>query len=240
MLQGGSRSRRVRSAYRPAAALTLASVAVVAAVTILNVRLGGHLVTEHGPIEWLQVVLFAGAGLIGARLAGLERAERRSGAPDVLLGVVFAIFVASEMELPRHFLGKSIKIGRLAREVAAGLPRESLFVLVVAGLVVGLGVYAVRHRAEIISWIWSAIGTSWGRLLLLGAVILVLTAAFERPLNRMMGPHLPRALLEETLELLAALYCFLAMMQRRDPGAPRGRVRLPRTWPRRGAGPGTR
>jgi hypothetical protein len=45
----------------------------------------------------------------------------------------------------------------------------------------------------------------------------MLTELFERPLNRM-GAGLPKALLEESLEMLAALYCFLAMLRRRqDP-----------------------
>jgi hypothetical protein len=54
-------------------------------------------------------------------------------------------------------------------------------------------------------------------LLLLGCSLLVLIELFERSLNRM-GAGLPKPLLEESLELLAALYCFLAMIGRRqDP-----------------------
>ena len=108
--------------------------------------------SEDGPIEWLQVILFAGTALIAARLAVLRWADRRSGAPDVLLAAGFAFLAISEMELPRRILGKSIKIGRMTREVAAGLPREILFVLVVAGLAVGLGVYTFRYRADVVTW----------------------------------------------------------------------------------------
>jgi len=215
MLSGERRTRRGRSAYGPAAALSVATVAVVGAVTLVDGRLAELLVSEHGPIEWLQVVLFAGAALISAQLAALEWSERRSGAPDLLFSASFALLAISEMELPRLLLGKSIRIRRLARDVAAGLPRESIFVLVTAVLVVGLGVYALRHRAELVAWGRPALGTAWGRLLLLAASILVLTELFERPLNHLVGPDLPRSLLEETLELLAALYCFLALMQRR-------------------------
>lgn len=231
MLPGDGRSRGGRRAYGLAAALTITTVVVVAAVTTVDVGLAARLTAEDGLIEWLQVLLFAGAALTSARLGTLEWAARRSGAPDVLLTASFVFIAISEMELPRRILGKSIKIGRLAREVAAGFPRESIFVLVVAGLVVGLGVYTLRHRAELVAWGCSALETAWGRLLLLGVSILVLTEIFERSLNRLLGSGLPRPLLEETLELLAALYCFLAMLWRRDPGSSGSRARRRRTWP---------
>jgi len=202
--------------YTLAAALTVLTVAVVVAVTIADVGLADRLVSENGPIEWLQVALFTGTALIAARLATLEWAARRSGAPDLLLTAGFAFLAISEMELPRYLLGKSIKISRMTREVAAGFPRETIFVLVVAGLAVGLGVYAFRYRAHVIAWGWSALETTGGRLLLLGFSILVFTELFERSLNRMMGEDLPKPMLEESLELLAALYCFLAMMRRRS------------------------
>jgi hypothetical protein len=126
-------------------------------------------------------------------------------------------------------LGKSIRIARLARDVAAGLPRESMLVLVVARLAVAVGVYTLRHRADLVAWGRAALRTSWGRLLLLGASILVLTAVFERSLNRMVGAGLPRPLLEESFELLAALYCLLALVLRpREPGTPGRRARPPR------------
>ena len=218
--------------YPLAAALTVLIVVVVAVVTIANTELADRLVSEHGPIERLQVALLAGTALITLRLATREWADRRSGAADLLLTAGFAFLAISEMELPRRILGKSIKIGRMTREVAAGFPRETLFVLVVAGLAVGLGVYAFRYRVDIVTWAWAAVGTAWGRLLALGSSVFVLTELFERPLNRMMGAGLPKPLLEESLELLAALYCFLAMTWRREPRAATGsRVPRRRTWP---------
>lgn len=215
MLPGHSRTRGGARTYTPAVALTVVCVTVVAAVTVMDVRLAARLVSEDGPFEWLQVILLAGTALIAARLATLEWAEGRSGAPDLLLTAGFAFLAFCEMELPRRILGKSTKISRLAREVAAGMPRETVFVLLVAGLAVGLGVYAVKYRADIVTWGWSALETAWGRLFLLGAFLLVFTELFERSLNRMAGAGLPKPLLEESLELLAALYCFLALMRRR-------------------------
>lgn len=217
MLPVHSRTRGGTRTYTPAVALTVLIVAIMVAVTIVDSRLAARLVSEDGPIEWLQVVLFAGTAVITAQSAAREWADRRSRAPDVLLTAGFIVLAGSEMELRRHILGKSTKISRLARDVSAGLPRETLFVLVVAGLAVGLGVYAFRYRAEVVTWVWSALGAGWGRLLLLGCSLLVLTELFERPLNRM-GAGLPNPLLEESLELLAALYCFLAVLRRRqDP-----------------------
>ena len=217
------RSRGAKRVYAPAVGLTALTAVVVTSVTIADVALAERLASEDGPIEWLQVVLFAGAALITARLATREWGDRRSGAPDVLLTAGFAFLAICEMELPRRVLGKSIKMGRLTRDVAAGLPRETIFVLVVAGLAVSLGVYALRHRADLVTWARAALETAWGRLFVLGVSILVLTEICERSLNRMMGSGLPRSLLEESLELLAALYCALAMLQRREPGAPTAR-----------------
>jgi hypothetical protein len=228
MLPGNSRARGGKSAYARAAALTVVAVAGMAAVVTVDAGLAGRLVSEHGLVEWLQVVLLAGAGLISARFAALEWAAHRSGAADVVLTAGLAFLAISEMEVPRGFLGKSIKIDRLARAVGAGHPRETMLVLVIAGLVVAVGIYALRHRAELIAWGRSALRTSWGRLLLLGIGILVVTEVFERSLNRMLGAGLPRPLLEETLELLAALYCLLAVwFRRRDRAAAGGRVGRP-------------
>lgn len=213
MLVDDRRTRGGSRVYRAAAALTVVTVAVVAAMAFT--KLGDLLVAEHGPFEWLQVVLFAGAAVICTRLAPLERAAGGSGAPDSLLAAGFAFLAVSEMELPRLFLGKSIKISRLTRDVAAGMPREIILVFVMAAVVVSLGIYAIRRRAALAAWARRALGTAWGRLLLLGLSILVLTEVFERPLNRLGGADLPRTMLEETLELLAALYCFLALTERR-------------------------
>jgi len=229
MLPGNRRAGGGMSDYALAAALTVVAMAGVAAVVIVDLGLAGPLMSEDGPVEWLQVVLFAGAALIAARFATLEWAARRSAAADVLLAGGFAFLAIGEMELPRLILGKSVRIARLARDVAAGLPRESMLVLVVAGLAVTVGVYTLRHRADLVAWGRAALRTSWGRLLLLGASILVLTAVFERSLNRMVGAGLPRPLLEESFELLAALYCFLALVLRpREPGTPGRRARPPR------------
>jgi hypothetical protein len=218
--------------YRLAAALTLVvAVALTAAVALGSGSFVHRLVAEHGLLEWLQVGLFAGAALAAARRGVLAWAARRSGAADVLLAAGFGSLVISELELPRLVLGKSIKIGRLTREVAAGSPREIVFVLLVAALALAVGVYAVRHRADLVAAASSALGEGWGRLLLGGLALLLVTALLERPLNQMMGP-LPRPLVEESLELLAALYCVLASTAR--PGVLRTagfRVLAPRLPP---------
>jgi hypothetical protein len=197
-----------------AAGLTAVIVGVMATVTATNASLAGGLVAEGGAVEWLQVILLAGAGATCIRLAVLDRAKGASGAPDILLAAGFAFMVVSEMELPRLLAGK-IRIERLLRDVAAGHSRQIVFVLVVGGLALAVAVYTIRHLPELLDWTWSALWTDWGRLFYLAAAVLVVTEVFERPLNRMMpSVGLPRPLLEETLELVASLYCLLAMRQR--------------------------
>jgi hypothetical protein len=214
MCPGSTRLADRTGIYRLAAVLTAVIVAAMAIVTVVDVRLADRLVVENSVLEWLQVILFAGAGAVCIRLAVLDRAKGESGAPDILLAAGFAFVVVSEMELPKLFAGK-IKTERLVRDVAAGLPRQTIFVLVVGGLALAAAIYALRHLPELFAWAWSALGTDWGRLFYLAAAILVVTEVFERALNRMMASvGLPRPLLEETLELVASLYCFLAMRQR--------------------------
>jgi hypothetical protein len=214
MYPGHRGSPRRTGLYRLAAALTVAILGVTAIVTALDVSLAGRLVAEDGVSEWLQVILFAGAGAICLRLAALERATGGSGAPDILLAAGFAFVVVSELELPKILAGK-IKTDRLAHEVAAGHPRQIVFVLVVGGLALAATVYTLRHLRELLAWAGSALRADWGHLFYAAAVILVITELFERPLNRMMASiGLPRPLLEETLELIASLYCLLAMRQR--------------------------
>ena len=200
--------------YRLAGVLTVLVVGAMAIATALDVSLAERLVAENGVVEWLQVVLLIGAGAICLRLAALDRAKGASGAPDVLLAAGFAFVVVSEMELPKLLAGK-IRMDRLVRDVAAGLPRQTIFVVVVAGLALAVAIYALRHLPELLAWAWSALGTDWGRLFYLAAAILVITEAFERATNRRMASMgLPRPLLEETLELVASVYCLIAMRRR--------------------------
>lgn len=214
MRPGGTGSPGPTGLYRLAAVLTVVIVAAMVMVTVVNVRLADRLVVENGVVEWLQVVLFAGAGAICIRLAALDQAKGGSGAPNVLLAAGFAFVVVSEMELPKLLAGK-IRMDRLLRDVAAGVPRRTIFVLVVGGLALAVTIYALRHLPELFAWAWSALQTDWGRLFYLAAAILVVTEVFERALNRMMASvGLPRPLVEETLELVASLYCLLAMRQR--------------------------
>ena len=200
--------------YRLAGALTVLVLGALATASALDVALASRLVAENGVVEWLQVVVLIGAGATCLRLAALDRAEGESGAPDVLLAAGFAFVVVSEMELPRLLAGK-IRIERLVRDVAAGHPRQTIFVVVVAGLALAVAIYALRHLPELLAWAWSALGTDWGRLFYLAAAVLVITELFERALNRMTASvGLPRPLVEETLELVASVYCLIAMRQR--------------------------
>ena len=214
MLAGSTELAGRPGPYHLAAALTVAIVSAMAIVTAVNVPLADRLVVENGVAEWLQVIFLAGAGAICIRLALLERAEGGSGAPDIVLAAGFAFVVVSEMELPKLFAGK-IRTDHLVREIAAGHPCQILFVLVVGGLALAATAYALRHLTELLAWTQSARHTDWGRLFYFAIAILAITELFERGMNRMMASlDLPRPLLEETLELVAALYCLLAMRER--------------------------
>jgi hypothetical protein len=126
MLPGTSRSAGGNSDYAPAAALTVVAVAGVAAVAIVDVGLAGRLMSEDGPVEWLQVVLFAGAALIAARFVTVEWPARRSAAAAVLLAGGFAFLAIGKTELPRLILGKPIR-DRCWRSPSSCWPRSPVF-----------------------------------------------------------------------------------------------------------------
>jgi hypothetical protein len=88
-----------------------------------------------------------------------------------------------------------------------------LAVLVVVGVPLAIGVYAlVRFRAL---WRegWAALDQPWGRVLAASAALLLVTELLEKHLR--IVPGVPRFFIEESLELLAALGIFVAAVGRR-------------------------
>jgi hypothetical protein len=93
-----------------------------------------------------------------------------------------------------------------------------LAMLVVVGVPLALGVFAlVRIRAL---WRdgWAAIAQPWGRVLAASVAVAVLTELFEKPLGHV--PGVPRYFLEELLELVAAIGFLVSALGRRSDPPP--------------------
>jgi hypothetical protein len=196
---------------RPALALTLVIVGGMAALGALDPHLARRLAAEGQPIEWVQVLLLGWAGWIClARACRAAAAGER--APDLLAGLGLWALAVGEMEIPRWLYGRSIKLNVWAGELAAGRPRAVVLVLIVLPAAVGVALYALRHRRALGAWGRQAVLEAPRRLALVGAVLFCGAQAFERPLSH--AALLPGTVIEETLELLGAVYMLLGLSDR--------------------------
>lgn len=170
-------------------------------------RQAAAIVREDGPVEWLQVVLFAGAGV-----AGLVAAHRSSAPPNILLALLFGLFIELELDLDQRVFGRPVIDKRFVFDARQPPALRALTVLVIVGFVVMVALYAWRHRREL----WLAVrelpGATGGGVLIAGLVLIAVVEAFEKSLGRLL-PH-PRYFLEESFELIAAALCFLGMVDR--------------------------
>jgi hypothetical protein len=202
-------------------AVLLAAVVVVGAALLLlwDPDVAAEMVVENGPIEWIQVVLFAFAGVLAFRAA---RGESDDAVLHVFLVVMFAVLIGGELDLDRKFLGA--KLGtRIFVSPHLSLAFRGLLAVAVAGPACVLAVWAFRQRARILRTAWRLPGQAWGQILIAGGLTLVVAEVFERRLNRLRYP--PPTYIEELLELIAAIAFAIALLARDGaepppPGAP--------------------
>jgi hypothetical protein len=204
--------------------LAVVTAAALSALLAWDPRVAAQIVSEDQTIEWLQVALLAGA-------AGfcLVAATRRPPALDILLVLMFAGMIELELDLDRRIFGVPVIDTRFLMSPAVPLGIRLLVILVLAGLAVAVLAYAWRRREDLWREARIMAREPWGRLLLAGGLLLGLVQLFESRLNALLP--LPRYFLEESLELLAVLYCFVALAWRArhvktgGPDAPGSRSR---------------
>ncbi|MBI2527919.1 MAG: hypothetical protein HYV93_18280 [Candidatus Rokubacteria bacterium] len=202
---------------RLAAWLTLVVSAVLLGIALSDVQLAARLASEDDALEWLQVILLVAAAAVSARCFLRQRARQQSGAPDLLLTAVFGVLIVGELEVQRRLVGAPLKLRRLLGHPAAAPLREWALAVAIGAFFIALVAYALYHRVELWRWARTALSEAWGRLLLTGVTVFGVTELFERRFNRTWATVLPRNFVEETLELLAALYFLLAMLERESP-----------------------
>jgi len=172
------------------------------------------LVAEDSLVEAVQAVLIALAlALCLVRWRRLV-AVGRSPVSEVILAVGFFILLEGEIEVWQRVLGSTMTFRHTFRQPPALFALWlSLYALMLAALVL-LASYVLRRLAPLSRWGLAALRTDWGQLLVVAIAMLVLTEVFERHLNRILPTVFPKTVLEETLELIAGVYCVLALIER--------------------------
>ena len=202
-----------------AAALALIAVIFLSALALIDPALAGRLTVENGVVEWIQVLLEAAAAVLFAR--HLARDASRVGRVSPLDVVVVASLVGlviGEVDLDRLIFGTKIIATKFFVDARVAFGWRLLAMLVVVGVPLAIGVFAlVRIRAF---WRdgWAAIAQPWGRVLAASVAVAVLTELFEKPLGHV--PGVPRYFLEELLELVAAIGFLVSALGRRSDPPP--------------------
>ncbi|MGH7392878.1 MAG: hypothetical protein ACREM3_26010 [Candidatus Rokuibacteriota bacterium] len=192
-----------------AALLPFAPVVVLVVLAVVVPRLVVRLVDEEGPVEWLQVAFcVVAAALALSRARGLARAGQ-SPAFDIVVAALLMAFAVAELELDRVIFGTKVIGTRFflhpRRPVA--WPWRALIALIVVGVPVAVGIYALRRIRPLVRSGLAALREPWGRLLLAGFVVFGASEALEPALARV--SLVSHFFLEETAEL-AASACFIA------------------------------
>jgi hypothetical protein len=174
--------------------------------------LTARLLVENGAVEWVQVALVGGAGLLAARQA---RQARRAGQPAALEVAIVAAMVMvgiGEIDLDRMLFGTKVIATRFFVDPKHALALRALAVAVVVGGPLAVGLWLLRQRDHL----WRAgvggLREPWGQVAALGAGLFVTVEVLEGPLGRV--AVFPPYFLEEVLELVAALGIFVGLAAR--------------------------
>ena len=195
-----------------AALLAALTVGLVLAIFLLDPALADVLTREDGVIETLQAVLFAAAGVCALWRGWLTWRGGGSPVVEVLVAALLGGLIIGEIDLDRIVFGRKIIYTRFLVDDEVWLGWRVLAAGIMAGVPAALGLYALRRRAEVLAAGRRALGEPSGRVLVAGLALFALTEALERPLGRIHG--VPRYMLEEVLELVAAICLCVALFAR--------------------------
>ena len=187
---------------------------VLGGALLIGHDFAGWFVIENGPVEAAQGLMLALAVLLTVLRCRRLVAAGQSGVSEVVLAYGFMVLLTGELEIWRVLVGKTLMIRRIMNMQPALFIRAMLILTVMAAVTVTVAAYALRHLKELWRWSLKALGASWGRILVLGLLIFACTELFEGKLNRILPTVLPRAFVEEGLELLANAYFMLALVTR--------------------------
>jgi hypothetical protein len=201
-----------RHAALVAGALTAVLLVGVAVTFVVDPELADRLTREDAAVEWLQAALFTLTGASALRAAWDRWDAGASPVFEILVASMMAGLIIGEVDLDRLVVGRKIISTRFLVDADVWLGWRALALLVMTLPPAALALYALRRRRELVVAIRRATRESWGRVFAAGVIVFGLTETFEKPLGRI--PGLPRYMVEEVLELVAAV-CFIVALYAR-------------------------
>jgi hypothetical protein len=194
--------------------LALIAVGVMSVIALVEPAVADRLTLENGVVEWLQVILDAGAALLFGR--DLVRNARTTGRVSPLdLAIVSCLIglILGEVDLDRVLFGTKVISTRFLVSGKVATQWRLLAALVVVGVPVAIGVFVLARFRVFWREGWAAVAQPWGRVLAASVAVAVLTEIFEKQLGHV--PGVPRFFLEELFELVSAIGFLVAAVGRR-------------------------
>jgi hypothetical protein len=189
------------------------AVAVLSVIALVEPALAAWLTVEYGVVEWLQVLLDAGAALLFGR--ELVRTARQTGRVSPLDLVVVSCLIGliiGEIDLDRLLFGTKVIATRFFVNSKVALHWRLLAVLIVVGVPAAIAIFVVARFRAFWHEGWTAVAQPWGRVLAASVALSVVTEIFEKQLGHV--PGVPQFFLEELFELVAAIGFIVAAAAR--------------------------
>lgn len=192
--------------------VSVLAVLVIAALGIWNPPLAIAMMAENSVVEWLQVVLLAGAGGLAARQAWAALRVGQPAAFEVAVATTVMVICISEVDLDRVLFGTKVVATYFFVNPKYPLVLRALAVLVIVGFPTAVGLWLLRRWRQIRDVILPALHEPWGQTTFIGAALYVVVQVLEGPIDRI--PWQQHHLMEETLEFVAAWMVFIGLSAR--------------------------
>ncbi len=194
--------------------LALIAVGVLSVIALVEPAVADRLTLENGVVEWLQVILDAGAALLfGRDLARNARTTGRLSPLDIAIVSSLIGLILGEVDLDKVLFGTKVISTRFFVSGKVAIQWRLLAALVVVGLPVAIGVFVLARFRAFWREGWAAVAQPWGRVLAASVAVAVLTEIFEKQLGHV--PGVPKFFLEELFELVSAIGFLVAAVGRR-------------------------
>lgn len=182
-------------------------------IALVAPALAARLTAENGVVEWAQVLLEGGAAvLFGRELVRDTRETGRVSPLDLVVVAALIGLVVGEVDLDRILFGTKVIATRFFVNSRVAIAWRALAVLIIVGGPAAIGLFVVVRARVFWREGWAAIAQRWGRVLAASAGLAALTELFEKPLGHI--PGVPHFVLEELLELVAAIGFFVSGVAR--------------------------
>ena len=182
-------------------------------IALVAPALAARLTAENGVVEWVQVLLEGGAAvLFGRELVKDTRETGRVSPRDFIVVAALIGLVIGEVDLDRILFGTKVIATRFFVNGQVAIAWRALAVLIIVGVPAAIGLFVLVRARVFWREGWAAIAQPWGRVLAASIGLAVLTELFEKPLGHV--PGLPKFVLEELLELVAAIGFFVSAVAR--------------------------